>query len=619
MLSPGKWHALVPRWPRKNVAEWRVAILKACLTDRLLQRGLFEMCRQDLIFFVAIFVWQFNPRKKGIGQVGPFIPWDFQDDAFRVMLDSIEEDEDLCIEKSREMGASWMLVIVFFWLWLFHGWNKFLFISRNAEAVESDDPDSLLWKWDFIFENLPDWMKPRLKKKKMYRGNITNRSVATGQASTGKAGVGGRATAMGIDEFSQIEEDFEVLHRTSDTTGCRIFNFTHTGLATAAYEITQRVDMRKLVMHWTSHPDKRKGLYRYDPEAGKVTALDKSFVYPADYRFVMDGSPTGGPFPGVRSPWYDEQCRRKGSARAIAMDLDIDPKGSVSQFFDRLMILTLQTTFAAEPYWEGDIHFDRDSGRPLSLVPTKGGALKLWCTLTDQGGDGSSFHGPRPRRDNYGIGCDISTGSGATPSCASVTCGSTGEKVMEYRNPHILPEKFAVLVAALGWLFSTDHGEPALVAWEVPGPGYTFGKRFMELGYRNVYFKTDEFKEFADASEAPGWYASPNNKRALLEDYRAALHSRQFLNRSREALGDCLAFRYDKRGYIEHSAETSTNDPSGARVNHADVVIADALSWKCAKTFGLSKPKKPDETIPVLSLQWRRQYHDRLAREEASA
>src|SRR5260370_34363113 len=136
---------------------------------------------------------------------------------------------------------------------------------------------------------------------------------------------------MGIDEFSQIEEDYEVLHRTSDTTGCRIFNFTHKGLGTAAYELTQRVDMRKLNLHWSQHPHKKKGLYRYDTEAKHVVSLDAGFQHDPDYSFITDGSPTGGPCPGLRSPWYDKECRRKGSARAVAMDLDIDPRGSVSQ------------------------------------------------------------------------------------------------------------------------------------------------------------------------------------------------------------------------------------------------------------------------------------------------
>ena len=579
------------------------------MTDKLLRKGFRIACERDILFFVNVFVLQFNPRKKGKVQVGAFATWGFQDDALLEMLRCIEEDEDLCIEKSREMGASWMLVIVFVWLWLFQGWSKFLLISRNAEAVESDDPDSLLWKFDFIVEHLPDWLRPRIKGKKMYRGNLDNRAVVTGQASTGKAGVGGRATAMGIDEFSQIEEDFEVLHRTSDTTGCRIFNFTHTGLHTAAYEIAQRADMRKLVLHWTQHPEKIAGLYRYDPAEGKVEVLDKSYKFPEDFRFVMDGSPTGGPFPGVRSPWYDDQCRRKGSARAVAMDLDIDPKGSVSQFFDRLLILQLQTAYCREPDWEGDLHYDHENGQPFALEPRKGGPVRIWGRL----------HNGLPKPDFYGMGADCATGTGATPSCLSIMRGSTGEKVLEYANPFILPEKFAVLCVALARLYKNPAGEGGLLCWEVPGPGYTFGNRVLELGYSPIHYRTSDIERFAVASDKPGWAATPTSKRFLLEEYRAALSSRQCLNRSKNALADCLAFKYDRRGMVEHGAAETTNDPSGARVNHADAVIADALAWKMAKSFGLSANQQKaveERAPPIQSLLGRRQLAARVAREE---
>jgi len=283
------------------------------------------------------------------------------------------------------MGATWLLLLVLLWMFLFHPWKKFLCISRNEKAVEDEDPDSLFWKLDFVLGYLPNWLRPRIKRRKLYYGNEDNGSTITGQASTGKAGVGGRATAMLIDEFSQIEEDYEVLHRTSDTTGCRIFNGTHLGLDTAFYELTCRVDMRKLRMHWSQHPDKRRGMYRYDAQTAKVVT-DPTFAYEPDFVFIMDGK--------ERSPWYDEQCVRKGSKRAVAMDLDIDPSGSVSQVFDAVLIQRLKQ-LTCEPYWEGDVRYDRDLGRVIELKRRQGGLLKLWCQLDQDG---------RPAPFRYGAG-----------------------------------------------------------------------------------------------------------------------------------------------------------------------------------------------------------------------
>ncbi len=147
------------------------------------------------------------------------------------------------------------------------------------------------------------------------------------------------------------------------------------------------------------------------------------------------------------------------------------------------------------------------------------------------------------------------------------------------------------------------------MAWEVPGPGYTFGKTVIELGFTNVYFKTSDFELRPDVTDTPGWFATTQSKRFLLEEYRAALMAKQFLNRSKSALSECLDFKYDKKGAVEHAAIDGKNDPSGARVNHGDMVIADALDCRMLKRLAVPEAKKKVDEPALLSLQWRREYH----------
>ena len=604
MLSPGEFHKRVPK-DRGGNLRFRRNLLAACRGSRRLQAAAREACRLDCLFYLNAFCWTYNPRKKGGGEVLPFVTWDFQDEAVRQILWCIEHDEDLLIEKSREMGASWLCLYVMEWLWHFRPWQKFLCISRSEAAVEDDDPDSLFWKIDFVHRHLPGWLLPGgskegVRRRKLFFGNAANDSTITGQASTGRAGVGGRATAMFIDEFSQIKEDFDVLHRTSDTTGCRIFNGTHLGTGTAFHELSQRVDMRKLQMHWSQHPDKRRGLYRFNAAAGQVDVLDKQYRYPPDFAFVMSEAPAGGPFPGLRSPWYDRECQRKGSPRAIAMDLDIDPGGSVAQFFNPLTIRTLAAEYGRDPFWEGDVEYDRDSGRPVRLIPNPGGPVKLWLNLTAAG---------LPPRGRYGAGCDVATGLGATNSCLSVVSAATGEKVLEYATPHLQPEHFAPVATALCWLFKDERGEPALFAWEHAGPGMILGKRVLQMGYGHIYYREAHATlAGGKVSDIPGWYPSNDQKRILLEEYRAALDARRFVNRSTQALRECLAYRYTPQGTVEHPQDSGGEDPTGARVNHGDRVIADALAWKMAQRLGIiSTGKTEPERESVGSLAWRRQ------------
>jgi len=580
----------------------------ACV-DAKARTAFTEMCRQDMLFYVNTFVWQFNPRSQAGLEVGPFTTWEFQDHALLEMDQCIDLDEDLCIEKSREMGASWMMIILFEYRWHFRPWQKFLLISRNEKAVDDEDPDSLFWKIDFIHSHLPGWLLPKMRRRRLFFGNDDNGSTITGQASTGKAGVGGRATAMGIDEFSQIEEDFEVLHRTSDTTGCRIFNFTHKGLDTAAFQLTQRVDMRKLNLHWTQHPAKRKGMYRWDTERNHVVNLDQSYQHASDYQFVTDGSPSGGPRPGVRSPWYDNQCRRKGSARAVAMDLDIDPKGSTSQFFDPLVIHVLKQTYGCDPYWRGEIEYDKETGEPKGLTATPGGRLRLWLH------PGSKAMLPKAP---YCIGGDIGTGSGASPTCLSIGNAGTGEKVGEWVSARVDPHDLAPVAVALAMWFVDEDDQGAELIWETPGPGLTFGKRVLELGYRYIYTRQDEVNPTSPikAAREPGYNTGGTGKAKtmLLEEYRAALSSRQYLNRSVTALDECLNFKYAAAGRVEHGGERA-NDESGASINHGDQTMADALCWRLMRARRRKVEKEGKEILVTGSLAWRRVLAERGNRE----
>ncbi len=574
--------------------------------DPTLRAAVVEACRRDPVFFVNVFVWQYNPNKREWpGELGPFVTWDFQDEAIREMLASIREGRDLVIEKSREMGASWLCLIVFIWLWLFYPWQKFLIISRNADAVDlAGEPDSLFWKIDFILERLPKWMLGGFEPKKD-RKSMTfqhpNGSTMTGQASTGKAGVGGRATAMFVDEFSQIKEDREVLQRTSDTTKCRIFNGTHLGPGTAFYDLTCRPDIKKLRMHWTQHPDKCRGLYEVDPETRKVTHLDfyrgpvtvsgREYDFPEKYPFVKDGTPSGGPKPFIRSPWYDDQVGRKGSRRGVAMDLDIDAQGSEEQFFDAVQIHKLKIDFCCDPIWEGD--FLQIGGVPEGWSERKGGPFRLWFKP-----------GHAPPRSKFSAGVDMAAGTGATPTCLSLMNGN-GEKILEYASPTILPDDAAYLFVGVCRWFTSEEGEPAKMAWETNGPGTRFGQKVIEIGFRSVYFHTPEGDLKKTPTTKPGWFPAQENKRLLLEDYRSALYGRKMLNRSREALDECAAFSYNARGQVEHGRYELKDDPSGSRENHGDRVIADALMWMMGK-YRSFRPVEVVTEPAVGSLGWRK-------------
>jgi hypothetical protein len=610
MLSPGQWHKHVPKDLIANL-QFRVHILEDSATDRALQHGLREMCRQDILFFINCFVWQINPDHVG-DEVGPFISWDFQD---RAILDTMNQllsgggRRDALWEKSREMGATWMALIIVTWLTLFHPHKRVLLISHSEEAVtKAGDDGTLFAKIDFILHRLPDWLiggKVQRRKKGFRMPSGSNISAA---ASTERSGVGDRCSLVVLDEFSKQRDAYLILGQTADT-GPRLFIGTHYEASGTYFDLTQRADLWKIVIHWSQHPERKPGLYQWNPTTQRVDVLDKQFRYSPSFEFVVDGKPTGGAFPGLRSPWYDAECVRRKDSRLVAMNLDIDPAGSQSQVFDPLTINILKQTYCRRPDWYGEVEYDAELGVPRDrpLVAVDAGRLHCWFV--------PNMHGSPPL-GRYVIGVDPSTGSGATPSCVEVVNVETGEQAAEYANPFLDEKSLAPLVVALCRVFAEPNGTPAQLIWETPGPGLVFGRKVVDLGFYHIYYRSEEHKAFVTSKkEIPGWQQSPSGKRLVLKELGEAMRTKELLIYSEAVLAECLKFKYDPAGNPVHGGEFSGNDPSGARVNHGDRVMAMALARWLAKGHGrkieVITPPKPG----IGSLAGRRVFDEMRARE----
>ena len=621
MLSPGQYYKDVPTDLDGNL-DYRQRLLEICRTEPQYRAAVMEMCRRDIMFFISAFVVQYNPKAKGKeGKRGPFIPWECQEAAllaspdrpYRFPLgDSViviehgllwcyEHDKTAVIEKSREMGASWLFLILQVWMCLFHDYIQVLNISRSADAVDCKSPNSLFWKIRFIHDYLPDWLKGAIKTQEMYFEYQRTKSYITGEASTGRSGVGGRASWIFIDEFPMIHSNdaVDLRERTANTADCRFFNGTHQGIDTEFYKLTQQPEIVKIQMHWTQHPKKCIGLYRASVR-GELEPLDTTYQFTQDYPAQLDGKPEGGPYPGIRSIFYDKKVAEIGSTRGAAMELDINPMGSSSQFFEPMMIRRLILSPACtDPYWEGDLVLEKDQFR---FSPCPRGPLKLWTNLDHEG---------KPPFGKYAAGADVSNGNGKTNSCFSIVNATTGEKVLEYATPFLQPYPFAERCVWLCRQFVDHNGTTTMFAWETPGPGSDLGVRVIELGYLRVYYRTNEMQPFKRGpADTPGWWSgNPEHKKLLLGDYNAALLNGQMANRSKEALGECVFFKWSDDGLkVYHSGEKDDKDPSGAGVNHGDRVIADALAWKMAKELGVTRRTKEQreapQQIPLYSLAW---------------
>lgn len=600
MVAPVKHrhHEMIPKDLAGNLS-WRIAVTKRMAKDPAFAASIQQMCSEDILFWINGFVWTYDPRLKTRKKV-PMITYEFQNSMILELVEAIESGSDLLIEKSRDMGVSWVCLLVLLWFCIYRELCSFVVGSRTQDYVDkTGNPKCLFWKFDFVVKHLAPRLRPRIDRTRNNMTFLDTGSILDGEATNDDFASGDRRTAIFLDEFAKVPNGQGTWTSTRDVTDCRLVNSTHKGTGTTYYEVS-KTEIRKIRAHWSQHPKKARGLYTV--MAGVYVPLDLDYWrdrpnWKAEMsRYDETIRARGVPLPDGkrRSPWYALQCKRAAHAVEIAQELDIDVLGSSYQFFTPDKIEEYIKLNCFPPFRVGEVEFDFETLEPIGWRDDPNGAMKLWMLLDDRG---------FPLVSLVDLGCDISAGTGASNSAISGISRVNFEKVLEYANPNIRPEAFGRLaVAVANWLGG------AKMIWEQNGPGRQFGDAVIDGGYRNVFYRTDEEKVSKLMSDKPGWVPTPGNKLAVLGEYRRALELGVLTNHSELSLRDSLEYVYLPTGVVEHSKSQSSSDPTGARSNHGDRTIADALAWKLAKGKTPASKRKPPPPVafPKLSPEWRR-------------
>lgn len=563
----------VPKDVQSNV-EFRRELLRRAASDRGLRAACRELCKEDLLFFINVFLWVYDPRNLKCSLL-PFVTYPFQDAALRRMLPCFGV-RDIIIEKSRAQGGTSLPLAWFLQRFQFYYRESFLLTSETKEKVDNaEDPDCMMFKLDLMLEYEPWWLKggydPLRHRRLCHMFHPGSRGVIDGVATTDNAGRGGRRTGALLDEFARVPNGYAMAAAISAVTNFRIFNSTPAPGGSAFNDLLGKKGLERITMHWRDHPEMRKGLYCTGRD-GKVEVLDKGYVFPAEYPFILDGR--------TRSVFYDYKWDKATGLREMAQEWDIDYQASEDLLFRVSILDRLQKEVCRPPYCRGDLDYDLATLEPRRVIESPDGAIKFWCLLENG----------RPPKGNYVMGGDVAAGTGASNSALSVANQDTGEKVAEWVSPNFPAGDWAKRAVALGRLFRGEEG-PAMMIWEANGgTGRNFGETVIENGYGRVYFRQRENSISKATTDAPGWWSTKETKYAMLRGYADALSDGSFINRSEEALEECKRYVYDVNGRVIHVAQRKTLDPSGAADNHGDVVIADGLACKLVRERMRSLP-----------------------------
>lgn len=624
-------HRIIPDNRDENAA-WRAETLRMAANNPSLQRMIMDRCAADFWYWATGFGYVHEPRildDSGVLETRvAFLPWPHQIPVVNRIL-AVLGKRDLRIIKSRAQGATWIIVLVFVWCWLFMRGFKGNLVSKDEDSVDKrNDMNSIMAKCDWLIAQLPEWMvgTPKTDWSRSYTNHTLARAdgetAITGFSCTGDVASGGRATAFALDEHAKHPRgpDKQALAATQPITRCRIFISTPKGMDGAFYELVHdnSIEEPLLVLDWKDNPTQNRGMYhivsgrpvpvdiaKYGPLAKGY--ISRTFWNKTKTKLLERGYDLANGKP--RSPWYDEECLRVGANPIlIAQEYDMDFGSSVARYFAEPLVARLKTQIV-RVCLRGEFYVDREN-----LVgkwsENEDGRFRLWCPI---GNDG------RPPRSEYIVGCDVAAGIGgsmSSNSTISVFDRRLGKKVLSFASPSVLPYDLAELaIAVCRWFVGYDN-RPAFLIWEVNNYGNEFRLRVERSDFHFYYRRKPRDATLYSKDTQYGGYHT-HRRSALLGPYREALLEGFFINPDPESVEELRQYEIGQDGEPVHVAEKS-RDSSGAKGAHGDRCIADSLVWHAAMTFGDQQANRPDSVkkvnvnnvhthlVPEGSAAWRR-------------
>lgn len=257
-------------------------------------------CARDILHWFDYWAWTHNPQLVDDGMLSQ-IPFDLfprQKELILFLLDRIKLKEDGLVEKSREMGASWIFAAMAVWFWLFRPGHKTTYTSYLDRYVDKKgNPDSFFEKIRQLMRLLPHWMIPRgyaphTHDNYMRIINPANDNVISGEMGD-QLGRGGRSTWIILDECAFMGDPDTVDAATASNAKTRIFASTVNGLGNllARKRHGGQLKLGQIFrLHWSDDPRKTVDDPEWEArERGRLEPWKFASEYDIDYTSSVEG------------------------------------------------------------------------------------------------------------------------------------------------------------------------------------------------------------------------------------------------------------------------------------------------------------------------------------------
>lgn len=271
-------------------------------------RGEFDKCRVDILYWFDQWVWTYDPRLTGKAG-GAYVPlrlWPKQRDIVLWLMERIQAGEEGLIEKSRDVGATYICAAVALHQWLFTPGFKATFGSRKVDYVDRrDNPDSIFAKLRLILRRLPRAMLPdgfsfARHDTFMRLVNPANAALICGEGGE-EMGRGGRSSVYFLDEAAFVPHAENVERAVSGNSDCVIWVSSVNGMgnlfARKRHSILKAHQIARL--HWRDDPRKSESWAQ-----AKRSSFGDPAAWASEYDIDYAASLEGPAFPplGSRAP-----------------------------------------------------------------------------------------------------------------------------------------------------------------------------------------------------------------------------------------------------------------------------------------------------------------------------
>lgn len=495
----------------------------------------------------------------------PILTHPFQDDAILRINECIERGEHLFVDKSREMLATYMVILVFFWRFLTKPSEQYLLGSEKEIKVDRPgDMSSLFEKLRYQMQRLPFYLQPvgwNDKKHSTFMKmiNPANGSAITGESTNRDFARSGRYSAILYDEFSTWDMAEEAWRSGSDATKCKIALGTPKGSGNKFAELHRTNEVKnKLHLIWWNNPEK----------AITGESYRERIKVKGDLREDQGNCPSGCFIDSrgkIRSEWYDRECEHRDPTD-IAENLDCSYLTTGNPVFDTVICDLNLREMVRDPLKIGNLNwkirpvFD-ENGMVMNLdalevefVPNINGMVKIWEEPEDGWENG------------YAIGADVAEGleQGDYDSAFVLKRTETLKCVATLRT-HIKTFEYAEELAKLAIYYCR-----ACLAIERTGLGLSVVDQIFPL-YHNLFYKQIMTKGYPERTDKIGWDTNSLTKPQIISNLSRAISQKEFNCPDKVFWQETLTF-------VNNDGKLEAQGKSRGERTYDDVVMSTAIT-----------------------------------------